>query len=303
MSIRRSAASASRRIAIDGSTRFAAVFGDPVAHSLSPAMHNAAYAALKLNRVYIACHVTPDRLPDALRAIPALGLLGVNLTVPHKQAALKIVRRLSAEARLLGAINSVVNRGGMLYGDNTDARGLELALRELDLALRGRLAIVIGAGGAAAAAIVAVARLRAARIVIVNRTRARAERLARRFARLPGPDQIHAAGLDELRDPALMGAAAIVMNATPMGLKTARFVSLDYRATGRDCLFYDLIYAPRLTPFLKPAAALGRPVADGAAMLLHQGALAFRLFNGVPAPIPVMRSALMEQLGRAPRRR
>jgi len=295
---RRPPAVASKPLAIGGRTRIAAVFGDPVAHSLSPAMHNPAYAALAMDRVYVACHVTLDRLPEALRAIAALDLLGVNLTVPHKQAALAVVKRLSAEARLLGAANCIVNRRGVLYGDNTDARGLERALRELGVALAGKLAIVIGAGGAAAAALVAAQRLRAGRIVIVNRTLSRAETLARRFGRASGKSRIQAAGLDALGDRELMAGAALVMNATSIGLKATRFVPLDYRATPRDCLFYDLIYAPRLTPFLKPARALGRPTADGAAMLLHQGALAFRLFNRVPAPIAVMRRALMNQLGR-----
>ncbi len=299
MTTRRPPAAASKRTAIGGGTRIAAVFGDPVAHSLSPAMHNAAYAALTMDRVYVALHVTLDRLPDALRAIPALGLLGVNLTVPHKQAALEVVKRLSAEARLLGAANCIVNRRGVLYGDNTDARGLERALCELGVALAGKLAIVIGAGGAAAAALLAAQRLRARRIVIVNRTLSRAETLARRFARASSKSRVQAAGLDALRDPELMAGAAIVMNATPIGLNATHFVPLDYGATPRDCLFYDLVYAPRATPFLKPAEKLGRPTADGAGMLLHQGALAFRLFNRVPAPIEVMRRALMEQLGRS----
>jgi shikimate dehydrogenase len=253
----------------------------------------------------VAFHVTLDRLPEALRAVPALGILGVNLTVPHKEAALKVVKRLSAEARLLSAANTIVNRNGALYGDNTDARGLELALREIGVALSNQLAILVGAGGAAAAALLALRRLRAAGVVIVNRTPARAKSLARRFARLPGRTMIEAARLDALRDPELMRTAAIVINATPMGLKSARFAPLAYRATTDDCLFYDLIYAPRPTPFLRPAQALGRPTADGAAMLLHQGALAFRLFNGVPAPLAAMRRALMEALGRtaAPARR
>ena len=206
--------------------------------------------------------------------------------------------RLLREARLLGAVNCVINRKGKLRGDNTDARGLERALRELGVALAGKLAIVIGAGGAAAAALIAAQRLRAGRIVVVNRTPARAETLARRFGPVAGKSRVRAAGLDALGDRELMGGAALVMNATSIGLKATRFVPLDYRATPRDCLFYDLVYAPRVTPFLKPARALDRPSADGAAMLLHQGALAFRLFNRVPAPIAVMRRALMNQLGR-----
>src|SRR5271163_2538187 len=137
---------------LSGRSRFTAIFGDPVEHSLSPAMHNAAYAALAMERAYLAFHVTPEHLRDAIRAIPALGLLGVNLTVPHKQRAARMMTRLSTEARLLGAINCVVNRDGVLTGDNTDARGLEADLRLASLVLEGKLAVIVGAGGAAAAA-------------------------------------------------------------------------------------------------------------------------------------------------------
>src|SRR5271156_6735853 len=152
----------------------AAIFGDPVAHSKSPAMHNAAYAALGMNRTYAAFRVAPANLASALRAIPPLGIIGVNLTVPHKEAAARIIKDLSGEARVLGAVNCVVNRRGVLRGDNTDARGLE---REL----RGRLAIVIGAGGGAASSVLACFRLGANRVVIANRTPARAATLARHF--------------------------------------------------------------------------------------------------------------------------
>src|SRR5271163_1497365 len=168
--------------ALSGRTLQTAIFGDPVEHSLSPAMHNAAYAALGMDRAYSAFHVTPERLRDAIRAIPALGILGVNLTVPHKERALRMMAHLSDEARLLGAINCVVNRKGLLHGDNTDARGLELDLRELGIALGTKLAVIVGAGGAAASAILAVIRLGAQRIVVCNRTPARANRLGRRFA-------------------------------------------------------------------------------------------------------------------------
>src|SRR5579864_3835689 len=147
------ATAAARAVPLGGATRVTAVFGDPVEHSLSPAMHNAAYAALGIDRVYAAFHVTPPMLAAALRALPALGIVGVNLTVPHKERALKMVAKLSAEARMLGAINCVVNRmnrNGGLYGDNTDARGLERDFDGLGVALKGEMAVVIGAGGAAA---------------------------------------------------------------------------------------------------------------------------------------------------------
>jgi len=268
-------------------------------------MHNAAYAALGIDRVYAAFHVTAPMLAAALRALPALGIVGVNLTVPHKERALKMVAKLSAEARMLGAINCVVNRmnrSGGLYGDNTDARGLERDFERLGIALKGEMAVVIGAGGAAASAVVASLRCGASEIAIVNRTPARAAALARRLrARLPralSGAAFSVSGLDALGDAALLGRAAIVINATPMGLGGGRFARLDYAHTARACFFYDLIYAAEPTAFLRPAIALGRRAADGAGMLVNQGELAFELFNGVTPPKGVMRRALWERLGR-----
>ncbi|HUY28435.1 MAG TPA: shikimate dehydrogenase [Candidatus Binataceae bacterium] len=285
---------------ISGATSFTAIFGDPVEHSRSPAMHNAAYAALALERRYLAFHVTPEHLAAALRAIPALGILGVNLTVPHKEPAAKMIRELSAEARLLRAVNCIVSRRGKLYGDNTDARGLERDLRGRKIDLADRLVIVIGAGGGAAAAVLCALRMRAARIAIANRTLSRAANLARRFApMLRRRAQIEAHGLDALLDPAILGEAATVINATPMGLTTRGFARLDYSAAARDCLFYDLLYAAEPTAFLKPALGRGRPALDGAGMLVGQGEIAFELFNGVAPPAGVMEHALATSLGRS----
>src|ERR1700683_1690721 len=143
-------------------------------------MHNAAYAALGMNRTYTAFRVTAANLAPALRAIHPLGIIGVNLTVPHKQAAARLIKDLSGEARMLGAVNCVVNRRGVLRGDNTDARGLERDLRDLGCELRGRLAIVIGAGGGAASSILACMRLGASRVVIGNGPPAPAGRVRRR---------------------------------------------------------------------------------------------------------------------------
>jgi shikimate dehydrogenase len=283
---------------INGATALAAIFGDPVEHSRSPAMHNAAYAALGMNRIYAAFHITRENLPSALRAIPALGLIGVNLTIPHKEAAARLIKDLSAEARTLGAVNCVVNRRGRLFGDNTDARGLERDLRDLECRLG--LAIVIGAGGGAASSILACRRLRATRIVICNRTPARAESLARRFSVKDGKRaRIEARGLDALVDSKLLSQARLIINATPMGLTIQRFARLDYDATPADCLFYDLIYSPTPTAFLKPALAARRRAIDGAGMLVNQAELAFKLFNRVDAPDGVMRAALLTALGRA----
>ena len=264
-------------------------------------MHNAAYAALWMDRVYLAFHVTPENFRAAIHALPALGILGVNLTVPHKEAAARMLTNLSAEAKLLRAANCIINDRGKLRGDNTDARGLECDLRALGTDLRSGLAIVIGAGGAAASAILACSRMGAARIVIANRTRSRAVNLARRFHSPHSSRRIELAahGLDALTDDALLADAALVLNATSMGLTTGAFAPLDYAASPSDCFFYDLIYRAEPTPFLREAIALGRPHADGAGMLINQGELAFELFNRVPPPPGVMRRALLERLGRA----
>jgi shikimate dehydrogenase len=293
---------AARVAPLSGATRVAAVFGDPVEHSLSPAMHNAAYAAMRIDRVYVAFHVTPPMLAAAVGALPALGIAGINLTVPHKERALRMVAKLSAEAQMLGAINCIVNRPGGLFGDNTDARGLERDLLSLGVTLKNARAIIIGAGGAAAAALVACLRLGARDLAVANRTPARARALARRLrTRLPRAlhgAEISAHPLDALANPALLARAALIINATPMGLTQSGFARLDYARTPRGCFFYDLVYAPEPTPFLRPAIALGRSNADGAGMLVNQGELAFKLFNGVAPPRGVMRRALWQRLGR-----
>ena len=286
---------------ITGSTQLTAIFGDPVEHSLSPAMHNAAYAALGLKRAYVPFHVRPDQLRAALRSLVALGICGVNVTIPHKERAVGMVDSLSAEASLLRAVNCVVNRRGKLFGDNTDARGLEHDLGELGAKLRSESALIIGAGGAAAAAVLACLRLRVARIVVANRTASRARALVRRFTSLTRSSKVRfeARGLVALEDRALFADVAIVLNATPMGLRGSRFAPLHYDATRTECFFYDLLYAAGPTAFLTPAIALGRPYADGAGMLVAQGELAFRLFNQVAPPAGVMRQALDRALGRA----
>jgi shikimate dehydrogenase len=288
---------------ISGRTLLTAIFGDPVAHSMSPAMHNAAYAALGMERAYVPMRVAPERLRDAIRAISALGIVGVNLTVPHKERGARMMASLSDEARMLGAINCVVNRDGSLRGDNTDARGLEMDLREAELDLNGRLAVIVGAGGAAAAALLAAMRLGAARIALCNRTPQRAVGLARRFVHVMAAHglargAIEPRGLDSLLDRDLVSAARIMINATPMGLKTGGFAEIAYDAAPADCLFYDMVYARDPTPFLAPALARGLRSLDGAGMLANQGVLAFELFNAVAPPAGVMRGALMAALGR-----
>jgi shikimate dehydrogenase len=284
---------------ISATTRLTGIFGDPIGHSLSPAMHNAAYAALGMDRRYVAFHVTQAELLPALRGIAPLKIAGVNLTLPHKARALAVMDELTAEGELLGAINCVINRDGKLVGDNTDARGLERDLHAHGIGVAARTVLVVGAGGAGAAAVVALSRLKAARVVIANRTTRRASALARRFAQgALRRTRFEAVGLRELVNSSLLAELVCVVNATSLGLTGADFPHLEYDATPPNCFFYDTLYARRPTRFLAGAIRARRKCADGAGMLVEQGELAFNLFNGVRAPHGVMRRALLDTLGR-----
>lgn len=280
---------------VTGATRVIGIFGDPVAHSRSPDMHNAAFRALGLPYVYVPFPVRSAHLRDAARAIRSLGLAGVNVTVPHKEAIVRYVDELGPAARACKAVNTVVHRDGRLYGDNTDGLGFLRSLAERRRSVRGRAVVLIGAGGAARAVLVALMQAGCAQVTVVNRTPANAARLIR-AARAAGETPLAAAPLAALQDSQLLARAALVVNGLPLGLHGADFPALAYRATPRTCLFYDLVYGAEPTRFLRNAAQAGRPTLDGRRMLLHQGAAAFALWTGRPAPLRVMSGALSRAL-------
>ena len=273
---------------ISGRTRVVGIIGDPVGHSRSPDMHNAAFAALGLDWVYVPFPVAATDVQTAVRAVRALGLAGVNVTVPHKETVLRYLDRVSPLARQLGAVNTIVNRRGRLFGDNTDVPGFLRAVRQRTPLLRRRHAVVIGAGGSARAVLAGLAQAGIGRVTLANRTLARARALARRFR---GAAPITAVGLAALADPARLADAALVVNATAVGLTRAPFPPLAYAATPRNCLFYDLFYGTE-SEFLRRARQARRPASDGSEMLVQQGACAFTLWTRRRAPIPVMRAAI-----------
>lgn len=277
-------------VRVEGTTRVVGILGDPVDHSLSPRMHNAAYAALGLDFVYVPFRAPRKRLAEAVQSLGSLGVAGLNVTVPYKEEAAKLVDRLTDSAKAIGAVNTIYREDGRIIGDNTDAEGFHQALVLNDFRVRGKRVLMIGAGGSARAVLYALVRHGAADIVVANRTVAKAKKLARLFSGVRGA--IRVADLDILDNFDFLPSRHLVVNCTPVGLKGGAFLDYSVENTPADCLHFDLAYREELTPFLKAARKAGRPVLDGRHMLVQQGALAFRHFTGRRAPLDVMLKAV-----------
>jgi shikimate dehydrogenase len=276
------------RLSVAGShTRLAAVIGYPVRHSLSPAMHNAAFRQLDLDWVYVACEVAPHAVDAAFAGARALGFGGLSVTIPHKAAALAAVDELSDAARQIGAVNTVVAlTDGGLRGDNTDGAGFLASLADEGFEPAGRVCAVVGAGGAARAVVHALAGAGAGELVVVNRTPARAEEVA-----------ALAGSAGRVGVAADLNAADLVVNATPLGLSGSDDLAFDPHLVGEGQLVVDLVPNPAVTPLMRAARDRGARVAGGLGMLVYQGALAFELWTGRPAPVGVMRAAAAHALG------
>jgi len=271
-------------------TRLAAVLGSPVRHSLSPAMHNAAFRELGLDWIYLAFEVAPESVDAAFAGARALGFRGLSVTIPHKAAALAAVDEATAAARAIGAVNTIVPRDdGSLLGDNTDGAGFLVSLGDEDFDPDGRVCAVVGGGGAARAVVYALAGAGATEVVVVNRTPERAESAAA-LAGAAGRVGV-AADLERVD---------LVVHATPLGLPGTdpEAFPFDPGLLGAGQLLVDLVPNPAVTPLMRAAQDRGARVAGGLGMLVHQGALAFELWTGRPAPIGVMRAAAVHALGR-----
>ncbi len=265
-------------------TQVAAVVGHPIRHSLSPVLHNAAFAATRSNWVFLAFDVDVGAGEDAFAGARALGIDGLSVTMPLKDTAARCVDALSATAARLHAVNTVVRENTRLVGHNTDGEGFLDSLRvEASWEPGGRRCVVLGAGGAARAVVLALAGAGAAEVTVVNRTADRAE-VAAALAGAVGRVGIAA-------DAA---AADLVVNATPVGMagtKGTDWELVTSRLAGAGQLVVDLVYRPvgaGPTPFLAAAAAQGAATLGGLGMLVHQAARAFTLWTGQPAPVAVM---------------
>jgi shikimate dehydrogenase len=280
---------------ITGRTRVAAVIGDPVAHSLSPAIHNAAFLALGLDWVYLAFEVEAGQARAAITGMRALGIEGLNVTMPHKTDVARAVDRLSPTAKALGAVNTVVREGSRLAGESTDGEGFVNALR-LDEGLdpAGKRFLVLGAGGAARAVVKAVADAGAAEVVVVAR---RAER-GGSCAKLAGKAG-RTGSADDVAD------VDVVVNATPIGMgevvgfdRTPQ-LPVDPAQLSPGQLVVDLVYDPLVTPLVAAARANGVAAVNGIGMLIHQAGLALRLWTREEPPLEVMSAAALTHLARS----
>ncbi|MDN5346850.1 MAG: shikimate dehydrogenase [Clostridia bacterium] len=284
---------------MDARTKLTGIIGYPVEHSFSPAMHNAAFVACGLNWVYLAFAVRKELLADALAGVRGLGLVGINVTVPHKEEVLPLLDELDPLAARIGAVNTVVNEGGRLKGYNTDAYGFLTSLREEGFDPAGKKAVILGAGGAARAVAFGLAGAGLGALVIANRSPERARELAAALKKNIPALQVEWARLRPEEVAPALREADLLVQTTSVGMYPKIDVSPleDYSCLRPGLWVYDLVYNPRQTKFLKAARAAGCRTLDGLGMLVHQGAAAFRLWTGLQPPLEVMRQAVVERLG------
>jgi len=266
-----------------GATTVAAVIGDPVRHSLSPTLHNAAFDAEGLDWVYVALPVAAGNGAAAVAAMRTLGLGGMSVTMPHKAVAAEVADERSESVAALGAANCLVPLSdGRLRAENTDGGGfLAGLLDDADAEVKGRSVAVIGAGGAARAVIHACADAGASRVIVVNRSADRAEAAAK----LAGP-------VGSVGDTADIATADIVVNATPIGMGLDASMPCDPSLLDGGQIVVDLVYDPLETAWLRSTRAAGVEAHNGLSMLIHQAALAFTLWTGIEAPVSAMRKAV-----------
>lgn len=276
------------------------VLGDPITHSRSPQMQNAALRAVEIEMQYARFHILPNELKDAFALFRQLDFVGLNLTVPHKIPAVAYLDEVDENARRIGAINTIAISGGKLRGFNTDGRGFARAIREeFSVDLRDLRVLLLGAGGAARAIALQCARENSERLVIASRTFDKASALVETLAdffsgpRVLGPvARLQAIPWEEAAFRFQIANVDLVVNATPLGSNPAEPSPLPARVLAPHLMIYDTIYSNRQTPLVAAAIEAGARAVNGLSMLLHQGALAFEIWFGREAPIDVMRSAL-----------
>jgi len=280
---------------ISGKTRVCAIIGDPVEHSLSPSMHNAAFKELKLDFVYVAFKVRKEELREAVTGARSLNILGLNVTMPHKGAVIRYLDEIDSTARSIGAVNTILNNKGRLIGYDTDGIGALRALKENGVIPNGKKLLLLGAGGAGKA-IAYYAAQEAEELVILNRTTQKAKKLAevlrKEFNKKINGNTLSTEVIEEE-----MKDTDILVNATSVGMHPNINQSLVPRSLLKPNLcVMDIIYNPLETKLAKEAKDVGAKVVSGIEMLVYQGAASFEIWTNHPAPVKVMKQAVLNQL-------
>ena len=282
-------------MAVSGKTKVYGVIGDPIEHSLSPAIQNAAFSASKLDCLFLAFRVKSDDIGKALSGMRALGIQGLNVTMPHKNAVISFLDEVEQNAKLLNAVNTIKNDDGRLYGLNTDGVGALNALRENGVEPKGKKVTLLGAGGAAKA-IAFVLAGEVDELSIVNRTLQSAADLAnllyQKFS-----SKVFAYTLSPLAIKANLAEADLLINASSVGMKpNVNQSPVPRRWLKKDLAVMDIVYSPVETKLAKDAKASGAKVVSGVEMLVYQGAASFEFWTGRKAPIEVMKKAAIRNL-------
>ena len=281
---------------ISGKTKICALIGDPVEHTMSPAMHNAAFQKLGLDYAYVPLHVKPDQLVAAVNGLKALNVRGFNVTIPHKVSVIPLLDTLDPLAQKIGAVNTVVIDNGKLKGYNADAEGFLRALTEHDFKPKGKKVIVLGAGGASRAISFILAKAGAS-LTILNRQQELdwAENIAR-LIKTSFKREVKALELGHLPD---VLPADLLINATSVGMSPTPNISpIPALPRSKAPLVFDIVYNPLKTRFLQDAITAGAQTISGVDMLAWQGALAFEKWTGKKAPVDLMRQTAVNMLER-----
>lgn len=285
---------------ITGTTKLLGVIGDPVEHSLSPVMHNAAIAQLGVDFVYLPLPVRPDQLAVAVAGFEAIGLQGFNITIPHKQAIMPLLAEITPVAQAVGAVNTVWRSDRGWVGTNTDIEGWLAPLQALERSWGQATAVVLGNGGAARAVVAGCAQLGCAQVQVVGRNLQKLEQFRQSWVSSPIVPAISVHSWNELAD--LLPQATLLVHTTPVGMyphgEQSPLEEADLALLPAGAIAYDLIYTPRPTRFLQQAQAQGAIAIDGLEMLVQQGAAALKLWLHQPVPVDVMRQALLQWLQR-----
>jgi len=279
---------------ISGKTQICGVIGDPIQHTLSPAMHNAAFEHLKLDLVFVAFRVTPDELENAVRGVRALGIRGLNVTMPHKNSVTEFLDEADPAVKFLRAANTILNQSGRLRGFNTDGVGALRALKQNGVNLAGKKVLLLGAGGAAKAIAFSLAK-EVDELCILNRDAAKARELA--IVLEPFGKKIVGNELSPKQIQQELQGSDVLINATSVGMTpyaSESIVKPDWLKP--ELTVMDIVYNPVETKLIRDAKASGAQVINGVEMLLYQGAASFEIWAGGKAPVDVMRKAALKQI-------